>query len=550
MNENKKTINPKKQLEMLKTSMDRQDNEAVRNTPKPQNNVAAASGNNDGFDVFDIEAARGLKADVNSSALKNKAGNNAVNNNAFEKKGTFAVNTAKNNAETANKTQSPVSQISSIIKNNESDLKKTPSGLNGREGIREPMTGIKPDMAKYDLAVRDSRNILAPVDPRIKKEKEHGKKKKKKKEKVRGSNPVAVLVKALIYVAFVLTISCVCAYFVIVVANDVFAFVKDDVQTEITISEYATLDEIAEELHEKGVIKYPKIFVLYTMIRGKDPGEYLSGVYTVSPMLNYDELLYTFIDKEASTLTEISITIPEGYTVDDIITLMVDKNGIGTREGFIDAIQNAEYDYWFVKELTDLDPDRKYRLEGYLYPDTYYFYKEWDETKVIKKMLDNFYNKFSLKYKQACEEAGMSVDDVINLASLIQMEAKYNVDYMKVSSVIHNRLNSTYFNGRLECDATIQYLLPERKEELTHEDTLIDHPYNSYKYEGLTPGPISNPTIKAITAALFPDETNYFYFVSDKRGNMLYATTLEEHKKNIEIALKSDTAEPDIPEAN
>ena len=334
-----------------------------------------------------------------------------------------------------------------------------------------------------------------------------------------------------------LLVSILCAYFVVVVSNDVFAFVKDDAKISVLIPEYATMGEIAEILHEKDVIKYPKIFGLYNMIKGNNPKEFLAGQFTVTPTQNYDELLLTFVKKNQTAMTEVSITIPEGYTVDDIIELFVSK-GIGTKEGFVDAIQNGEYSYWFIDELKDLNPNRKYRLEGYLYPDTYYFYKEWDETKIINKILANFYSKFSIEYKQECEKAGMSVDDVVNLASIIQMEAKYAIDYEKVSSVIHNRLGSAYYLYRLDCDSTIQYILPERKEDLSHSDTEIDHPYNTYKNGGLPPGPISNPTLKAIRAALYPENTNYYFFVSNKSGYMLYAKNYPEHQANIATVQK------------
>ncbi|MBQ6702983.1 MAG: endolytic transglycosylase MltG [Clostridia bacterium] len=388
------------------------------------------------------------------------------------------------------------------------------------------MTDIQPDKVVFDASTRKPGEM--PKNTKDKKTKPI----KPVKEKTKGSHPLALLSKALIYIAIVLLVSGILAYFIISVANDVFAFVKADAQIEVIIPEYATLDQIADELHDKKVIEYPTIFVYYTMLRGNDPGEYKAGVYTVSPSQNYDQLLSTFVVRKSNALTEISVTIPEGYTIDDMIKLFVEEKGMGTREGFIDAIQNGKYDYWFLDNL-EVDPNRKYRLEGYLYPDTYYFYKEWPEEKIINKMLQNFYAKFDIKYKQECEKAGMTIDDVVNLASIIQMEAKYPSDYELVSCVIHNRLNSSYYMHRLDCDATIQYALAERKEDLTHEDTLIDHPYNTYKHGGLPPGPISNPTLKAIRAALYPEQKNYYFFVSDIDGKMLYASTLTEHNANI-----------------
>lgn len=396
--------------------------------------------------------------------------------------------------------------------------------------VQEKITDIKPDRVVFDSANGKKRNPLVRK-PKIQKEKKI-KPITPYEEKERGANPIMVLSKALIYIAAVLLVSCVCAYYIVTIANDVFAFVKADAQIEVVIPEYATLDQIADELHDKKVITYPKMFVLYTMIRGSDPGKYLSGKYEVSPSQNYDELLWNFIERKSTSLTEISVTIPEGFTVDDIINLLVNENGVGTKEGFVDAIQNGEYDYWFVKDLTNTDPNRKYRLEGYLYPDTYYIYKESEETAIINKMLANFHSKFNIEYKQECEKAGMSVDQVVNLASLIQMEAKYPADYSAVSSVLHNRLNSSYYGYKLESCATVQYVLPERKARITNEDTQIDNPYNTYRNGGLPPGPISNPTLKAIRAALYPDQSNYYFFVNDMEGNMHYAKTYNEHLAN------------------
>ena len=355
----------------------------------------------------------------------------------------------------------------------------------------------------------------------------------------RGKRALTTLVKTLIYIAVVAIVSILAATFIINVANDVFAFVKEEKEVEITIGEYTTLNEIAEQLSDKGVIEYPNIFVLYTKIKKRDTGKYVPGTYTVSTSENYDELLSTFKEKTGpSGFTEISVTIPEGYTVDEIIDLLVGK-GVGTREGFVDTIQNYDFDYWFIEELKDLNPNRKYRLEGYLYPDTYFIYKEWEEWRVINKMLTNFYNKFSIEYKNECASLGYTVDEVINIASIIQMEAKYTSDYDMVSSVIHNRLNNrSPETGRLlQCDATIQYFLPERRTVLDVAATRIDDPYNSYIYPGLPPGPISNPTIVAIRAALYPTSSNFCFFVSQKDGHMLYARTQAEHDKNVRDAL-------------
>lgn len=491
-----------------------------KNISNPTVSKTSTSAENSDFEIFDLDAHRKAKNAENVSRQPQRPASSAAS--AVPR--SVPQKTSPKTTNGGGGVQRPARPVSTAP--------RTPSSGGGQSQKKTApnFIDVKPDRVVFDASLKSAR---LPSSDKKKKEK-RPKPIKPIEEKTRGEHPIAVLSKALIYVAAVLLISCLCAYFIIMVANDVFAFVKAEAQIEVVIPEYATLDQIAEELSDKQVIKYPKIFVLYTMVRGNDPGEYKAGVYTVSPTQNYDELLYSFVERKTNTMTEISVTIPEGYTIDDMIKLFVEEKGMGTKEGFVNAIQNGKYDYWFVEELDkNIDPNRKYRLEGYLYPDTYYFYKEWPEEKIINKMLANFYAKFDIKYKQECEKVGMSIDDVVNLASIIQMEAKYSKDFTVVSSVIHNRLNSAYYNYRLDCDATIQYALPERKEDLTHEDTLISSPYNSYQNGGLPPGPISNPTLKAIRAALYPDQTQYYFFISDIDGSMLYGRNLTEHNANI-----------------
>jgi len=369
----------------------------------------------------------------------------------------------------------------------------------------------------------------------------------KGRNKRRGGGTLSNLLKAMVFIMFVLVISGFLSYMVIVVGNDIYALVKSDELIDVNIPELATVDDIAKILSEKDVIRYPSVFKVYSVLK-KDNGKFIPGDYTVSPSMNYDQLLGEFKAKKSERKT-IKVTIPEGYTVDDIISLFVDGYGVGNRDKFVDVIQNGEFDYWFVNELTSLREGRKYRLEGYLYPDTYYFYTQYTRTtsegvivdvtewNIINKILYNFSVKFDDRYVERAKELKMSFDDVIILASMIQMEAKYDTEYTMVSSVFHNRLNNPErTNGKLESDATIQYVLDERREELTVDDLNMDNPYNSYKYKGLPPGPITNPTTVAVNGALFPRKTSYFYFVAQKTGYSLFASTAAEHERNKVIA--------------
>ena len=179
------------------------------------------------------------------------------------------------------------------------------------------------------------------------------------------------------------------------------------------------------------------------------------------------------------------------------------------------------------------DGERLYRLEGYLYPDTYYFYTDSSAYTVLDRMLENFDRHMDEKYLAACEKQGFTVDEAVTLASMIMKEAKKLSDYPKVSSVFRNRKSSRAFGGRYQSDATLTYALGRPMVGGDKEDL---SPYNTYKYAGLPPSPICFPDMNAISYALSPDKTNYYYFVSDKNGDMLYATTYGKHRENIKKA--------------
>lgn len=340
-----------------------------------------------------------------------------------------------------------------------------------------------------------------------------------------GGNTVMSLVKAMVYIAFVCVVSVFLAVTVIFVGNDVFAFVKSDKVVEITFSENPTLDDVAEVLHENGVIEYPTVFKLYAKFK-KDNQKYIAGTYSVSPMMNYSFLLAEF--KEKIDYGTIRITIPEGYTTDEIIDLFV-SNGIGTREGFVDVIQNGEFDYWFIEDLEKygISEDRIYRLDGYLFPDTYDFYKSSSEKTVINKLLRRFGQIFTKKYRDQCTAMGYTVDEMITLASIIEKEAANSSEFFKISSVFHNRLNNPWTFPKLESDATVVYVIEHETGE-RNVDLTYDTPYNTYKYEGLTPGPIANPSASAMLAALTPQETNYYFFYA-YGGTSYFSETKAEH---------------------
>jgi len=387
-------------------------------------------------------------------------------------------------------------------------------------------------------------------------------------EAKRGGFLMSGILKIIIYIVGVLLVSGFLAYNIVAVANDIFAFVKDDHSARVIIPAGADIEQIGQILYEQELIRYPKIFDLYMNFRRKDRAwEFEPGAYTVSALLNYDEFIWEF-RKKAAEREVVRITVPEGYTIDQIIDIFVLENNIGTREKFEEVINTtdfSEYGYRFLKPLyeTTLSPDRKYVLEGYMFPDTYEFYSDENETNIVMKFLNNFNVKFIENFYKAIEVLdreymrvtgkGISIDDIISLASIIQWEALFMDDFPPISAVFHNRMLSPYFQ-RLESDATIQYTnttmeYDEEREKYryikpTGEELRalleIDAPYNTYRRDGLPPSAICNPGYEAIHAAVWPEENSpYYYFVANVNpnspdyGKVYYGRNSDEHINNI-----------------
>lgn len=293
--------------------------------------------------------------------------------------------------------------------------------------------------------------------------------------------------------------------------------------------------QAAKLLEENGLIRSRLLFRAYALARGKTR-TFKAGSYSLSHSSGYDGLLRELGGASRAKRIQLSVTIPEGSTVRDIIRIICDEKHICTAEELTDAIQSGDYDsYYFVRELegSERASDRAYRLEGYLYPDTYYFYSDSSAHTVIDRMLSGFDSHFDERYLAACKKNGMTVDQAVTLASIVMKEAKFVSDYPRVASVLHNRIKSKSFGGRLQCDATLTYALGRA---MTAEDKDSDSPYNTYHRAGYPPSPICSPDLNALSCALCPDKTGYYYFVSAPSGRMYYAATYAEHQKNIKRA--------------
>lgn len=238
-----------------------------------------------------------------------------------------------------------------------------------------------------------------------------------------------------------------------------------------------------------------------------------------------------------TTVTEphtVTVTFPEGLTLVQIAEKL-EENKVCSASEFIALTNNTQYiqtlTYSFL-ELIENGEERAFYLEGYIFPDTYEFYKGESPEKALSRFLDNAEKKLTAEYRQRAEELGYTLDEIITLASIVQEESYTNESLKNVSSVIHNRLRSPSF-PRLQCDVTIHYINDYVTDSpyLTASEGFAEK-YNTYKCEGLPIGPISNPGLACIEAALYPAETDYYYFVTDDEWNYYYAETYAQHKAN------------------
>lgn len=333
-----------------------------------------------------------------------------------------------------------------------------------------------------------------------------------------------------VYVIAVLGISVVLSLIAIFVANDVFAFVKDDAEIQIDVSENTDILSLAKELDDTGVLNYQSVFKFYVKIK-KDNTSVLAGAYKLNPTMDYGQIIRTL----ANTTSEetVKITIPEGYTVGQIKKLLVENN-VCTEQAADAALSNYPFKHEFLKEEM---PVEEGWLEGYLFPDTYEIYRGNSAVvDAVNKMINTFDDKYSDEIKAGAEAQGRSMHEILTIASLIEREAQHDDEYAKIAGVIYNRLNNSDSFPYLQVDASVLYGLDRVGGTLSTEDLEKDTPYNTYTQRGLPPGPICNPGMKSIRAAAYPEDHNYFYYVAMPDGSHLFANSNDEHNNNIAVS--------------
>ncbi len=235
-----------------------------------------------------------------------------------------------------------------------------------------------------------------------------------------------------------------------------------------------------------------------------------------------------FEQETTTVIPTVRVTFREGLAAEEYAKLL-EENGVCSAADFLQAVNKPSTVFNFFSGITN-PQQRPFLLEGYLFPDTYEFYYNMEPQAVLNKFLKNYENKIKPEYEQRAAELGYSMDEVIRIASIIQEEA-LDPEMNTVSSVLHNRLNSSY--GKLECDVTIFYL-NNHVAPYVEDVSAYSELYNAYKFAGLPAGPISNVGIKAIEAALYPADTDYYFFLTDEDMNFHYAVTWKEHSANVD----------------
>lgn len=342
-----------------------------------------------------------------------------------------------------------------------------------------------------------------------------------------------------IFFIVVIVVSMALSIYAVFCMNDVLAITKT--KSSVTVSLQEEVDSTSDAidiLADKGLIKCKNFCKLFAKYReAYVGGPYQPGVYYLNGKMGLEGMLMT-LQGDSSTSETVTLMFPEGTTVPEIIDKLV-ENDVCERTALLSVISSTDFSYSLVSDLKAKE-EVPYRLEGYLFPDTYEFYVGENASSVIKKFLANGDAKITEEDRKQAEKLGYSMYEIITIASIIQKEAG-NEDQMKtISSVIHNRLSDQVNMPSIGCQSTSDYITnfvgPSLSSTSAHTADYYMQYYDTQvtsKVVGLPAGPICNPGMAAIEAALYPEDTSYYYFFHDTEGNLYTAKTYSEFNEKI-----------------
>lgn len=425
-----------------------------------------------------------------------------------------------------------------------------PSGIAPRDRFTEMNSADDPGSTR----MMDS--LTAPDEPEAEPAANPVRKRKNRRKKKKYTNHTRTM--GHVFLGVVLSVAAICvgvflAWKVIVGLMDYTGMAKKSHEADIVIDSTMNVDDIAETLHENGIIEMPWLFKTYINMKDEAEG-FLDGEYTVNSTMSYSNII-TLLKTVRQYTNTVTVMIPEGYNAQQIGQLL-EENLVCRADDFEKYYRSKLEKYDFEEQIT-VTENRFYALEGYLFPDTYEFYviddlpdkPSMDTSQYAKqaaeKMYSNFQNKITKKMYARAKELGMTFDEVVTLASIIQKEGTNEENMANISSVFHNRLENMYEYPHLQSDTTDNYIedvirpnIPSSSLAL-YENVITA--YDTYTCEGLPAGPICSPGLEAINAALYPAETDYYYFLSSSDGVFYYASTVEKHEQNIiDAALREE----------
>ncbi len=342
---------------------------------------------------------------------------------------------------------------------------------------------------------------------------------------------------------------CVCVFLIAIITisvstiamgviNDILVIDKsDNVSANVTVEEGDEFIDVFNKLEEAGLIKQKTLCYVFLLYRKYQSVDYSPGIYYLESNDGLEFNIETMMVKRSGYKDTVRLTFPEGWTIAQIFE-KIEKYDVCTANKLYANLDIIAAQYDFIEEI-DAPSTRYLKAEGYLFPDTYDFYIDEGPASVLKKLFSNFENKWIGEYEQRAKALGMTTDEIINIAAMIQREAKNTSQMSLISSVVHNRLKKSSTFPTLDMNSTKDYITSLKPYKLFSDfyyEMYLDT-YNTYSAQGLPPGPICNPGIAAIKAALYPADTDYYFFMHSPTGEIYLARTADEHQVNTELYL-------------
>lgn len=364
-----------------------------------------------------------------------------------------------------------------------------------------------------------------------------------------------------------LLISCVCIIFITIITttvssvalgflNDILVISdKSNYTAVVEIPEGATYDDVFTELCDNGLVRQPFLTDFFLRFRHYDQYEYKdsktgelkvkvieyeAGKYFLESTDGVENMIESIMVKNNYSKDTVRLTFPEGWTIAQIFEKL-EKYEVCEANQLYANLDIVAEQYGFISDIK-ADSGRYLLAEGYLFPDTYDFFVGESASSVLKKLFNNFSNRWAEDYDDQLKTLGMTKDEIITIASIIQREAKDGSQMKDISAVIHNRLKDATNFPNIQMNSTTDYITNLKPFNVFSESyyTIYLEQYNTYSNEGLPPGPICSPGKKAIQAALYPSDAEYMFFCHDTDGNVYYAVTAQEHAENTSKVLYGD----------